>query len=181
MSISRLVIVGASLAGLRAAEALRAAGFNGRLTLIGDEPYPPYDRPPLSKAVLLGRVPAARTGLPQERDIAAEWLLGVSAAGLDLKSREVLLADGRRVGFDRILITTGTRARQWPDPVAATLDGVCTLRTQDDAARLRARLAAGPRACTSALCSLSAGSSRRSVGAANSTSLTTWPTRCRSR
>jgi len=130
---------------LRAAEALRAAGFNGRLTLIGDEPYPPYDRPPLSKAVLLGRVLAARTGLPQERDIAAEWLLGVPAAGLDLKSREVLLADGRRVGFDRILITTGTRARPWPDPVAATLDGVCTLRTQDDAARLRARLAAGPR------------------------------------
>src|SRR5262249_61571667 len=79
------------------------------------------------------------------RESAAEWLMGVPAAGLDLKSREVLLADGRRVGFDRILITTGTRARPWPDPVAATLDGVCTLRTQDDAARLRARLAAGPR------------------------------------
>ena len=100
-SVGRIVIVGASLAGLRAAEALRAAGFNGRLTLIGDEPYPPYDRPPLSKAVLLGRVPAARTGLPQERDIAAEWLLGVPAAGQDLqKSLRVVFTLKQR---DRVI------------------------------------------------------------------------------
>jgi Pyridine nucleotide-disulphide oxidoreductase len=61
----RVVIVGASLAGLRAAEALRAEGFTGRLTLVGDEPHEPYDRPPLSKAVLTGRLPAEATALPQ--------------------------------------------------------------------------------------------------------------------
>jgi NADPH-dependent 2,4-dienoyl-CoA reductase/sulfur reductase-like enzyme len=140
----RVVIVGASLAGLRAAEALRAEGFAGPLTLIGDEPYAPYDRPPLSKAVLTGWLPAEHTTLPQLRDIQAEWLLGLAATGLGLRSREVQLADGRRVPFDRLLIATGTRARPWPDPQQAALDGVFTLRTRDDAARLRARLASGP-------------------------------------
>jgi NADPH-dependent 2,4-dienoyl-CoA reductase/sulfur reductase-like enzyme len=75
------VIVGASLAGLRAAEALRAEGFTGALTLIGDEPHAPYDRPPLSKAVLTGWLPADHTTLPQLLDIDAEWLLGVPAVG----------------------------------------------------------------------------------------------------
>jgi 3-phenylpropionate/trans-cinnamate dioxygenase ferredoxin reductase component len=140
-----VVIVGASLAGLYAAQALRKEAFAGRLTLIGDEPYPPYDRPPLSKAVLTGRLPPDHTTLPLMREIHAEWLLGVPATGLDLAGREVYLADGRRVGFDRLLISTGTRARPWPDPAQAALDGVFTLRTRNDAARLRARLAAGPR------------------------------------
>ena len=72
----RIVIVGASLAGLRAAEALRADGFTGSLTLIGDEPHLPYDRPPLSKAVLTGWLPADHTTLPQLVEIDAEWLLG---------------------------------------------------------------------------------------------------------
>src|SRR5919199_3952802 len=141
----QVVIVGASLAGLRAAEALRTEGFAGRLTLIGDEPYEPYDRPPLSKAVLLGMVPADRTRLPRAGNIGAEWLLGVPAASLDVAGQVVHLADGRQVPFDRLLIATGTRARPWPDPAQAALDGVLTLRTHEDAARLRARLAAGPR------------------------------------
>lgn len=141
----RIVIVGASLAGLRAAEMLRQEGFTGRLTLVGDEPHEPYDRPPLSKAVLTGWLPAESTGLPQLREVDAEWLLGVPAAGLDLPGRRVELADGRRVEFDRLLIATGTRARAWPDPAQAALDGVVTLRTREDAAGLRARLAAGPK------------------------------------
>jgi 3-phenylpropionate/trans-cinnamate dioxygenase ferredoxin reductase component len=141
----RIVIVGASLAGLSAADALRAAGFAGKLTLIGDEPYPPYDRPPLSKDALLGRLSAEQTTLPWTRDLQAEWLLGLPAVGLDRCRREVQLADGRRIGFDRLLIATGTRARPWPDPAQAALDGVCLLRTRDDAAQLRARLAAGPK------------------------------------
>ena len=141
----RVVIVGASLAGLYAAEALRAAGFSGHLTLIGDEPHEPYDRPPLAKSVLAGRAPAEATGLPQVGEIDAEWLLGVPATGLDLPSRQVQLADGRRIDFDRLLIATGTRARPWPDPAQAALDGVLTLRTREDAADLRARLAARPR------------------------------------
>ena len=77
----RIVIVGASLAGLRAAEALREKGFEGSLTIIGDEPHEPYDRPPLSKAVLKGWVPADHTKLPRLRRVDADWKLGVAAVG----------------------------------------------------------------------------------------------------
>ncbi len=142
----RIVIVGASLAGARAAAVLRREGFTGSLTVIGDEPHPPYDRPPLSKRVLSGGVPAEHTLLPRLREeIGAEWLLGTAATGLDLAARRVRLADGREVGFDRVLIATGTRARPWPDPAEAALRGVHVLRTMEDAAGLREALAAGPR------------------------------------
>ncbi len=138
------VIVGASLAGLRAAETLRAEGFAGRLTLIGNEAEQPYDRPPLSKAVLTGRLPAERTDLPRFAELNAEWRLGAAATGLDLDSKVVVLADGQHIGFDRVLIATGTRARPWPNRAEAALDGVIALRTRDDARRMRERLAAGP-------------------------------------
>ncbi|MBM4796407.1 FAD-dependent oxidoreductase [Streptomyces sioyaensis] len=140
----RIVVVGASLAGLRAAEALRDEGFTGELTLIGDEPHAPYDRPPLSKAVLSGWLTTDHTELPRVRDIAARWLLGTSATGLDLRARRVELADGRQVAYDRLLIATGTRARPWPQQQGGTLHGVHVLRTRDDADRLRTALAAGP-------------------------------------
>ncbi|MGW6597792.1 NAD(P)/FAD-dependent oxidoreductase [Streptomyces sp. NPDC055036] len=141
----RIVIVGASLAGLRAAEALREEGFTGSLTMVGDELHPPYDRPPLSKQVLLGRVAADATGLPIHRDPEAQWRLGVRATGLDPVGKRVLLSDGESLPFDRLLIATGTRARPWHNPEEAALDGVFTLRTRDDAALLAERLAAGPR------------------------------------
>jgi 3-phenylpropionate/trans-cinnamate dioxygenase ferredoxin reductase subunit len=141
----RIVIVGASLAGLRAAEALRREGFGGHLTLIGDEPYEPYDRPPLSKQVLTGWVPAAHTVLPRREKIDAEWRLGVAATGLDLRAKQVRLADGQTVPFDRLLIATGVRARPWPNQAEAALDGVFVVRTRDDAERLQQRLAAKPR------------------------------------
>ena len=93
----RIVIVGASLAGLRCAEALRDEGFTGSLTIIGDEVHEPYDRPPLSKQVLKGWVPAGNTKLPRMRAIDADWRLGVAATGLDRDNHEVLLANGADV------------------------------------------------------------------------------------
>ena len=93
----RIVIVGASLAGLRAAEALREEGFRGRLTVIGDEPGEPYDRPPLSKQVLAGWVGADGTKPPRMREVDAEWRLGVAATALDRANRFVRLADGSEV------------------------------------------------------------------------------------
>jgi NADPH-dependent 2,4-dienoyl-CoA reductase/sulfur reductase-like enzyme len=141
----RIVIVGASLTGLRAAEALRDEGFRGHLTIIGDEPDEPYDRPPLSKQVLKGWVPADHTKLPRLRHVDAEWRLGVAATALDRANRLVRLADGSEAPGDRLLIATGVRARRWPNAEEAALQGVFTLRTSSDAARLQAALAARPR------------------------------------
>ncbi len=140
----RIVIVGASLAGLYAAEQLRAEGFEGKVILIGDEPYEPYDRPPLSKHVLTGWVQAEHTSLPHTCTLDVEWRLGVPASGLDLEASRVLLADGQTVDYDRLLIATGTRARLWPNAAEASLDGMFVLRTRDDARLLRERLAARP-------------------------------------
>jgi len=141
----RIVIVGASLAGLSAAETLRAEGFSGQLTLIGEEPCLPYDRPPLSKAVLTGQVPADHTQLPRRHTLTGvEWRLGVAATDLDLADKQILLADGRAIEYDRLLIATGTRARPWFNEAEAKLSGVFTLRGREDAERLRARLAARP-------------------------------------
>jgi len=140
-----VVIVGASLAGLRAAEALRKEGFRGHLTIIGDEKHEPYDRPPLSKQVLAGWVSADATKLPRMRDVGAEWRLGVAATGLDRVNGLVRLADGSEVEGDALLIATGVRSRKWPNPDEAALEGVYTLRTSADAARLQAALAAKPR------------------------------------
>jgi NADPH-dependent 2,4-dienoyl-CoA reductase/sulfur reductase-like enzyme/ferredoxin len=140
-----IVIVGASLAGLKAAEQLRAEGFAGTLTMIGDEPEEPYDRPPLSKQVQTGWASSADTTLPRRRDINAEWKLGVAATGLDLERSVVSLADGEQVAFDRLLIATGVRSRPWPIPEEAALDGVFTIRTRADAAGLRKQLMAKPR------------------------------------
>jgi NADPH-dependent 2,4-dienoyl-CoA reductase/sulfur reductase-like enzyme/ferredoxin len=140
----RIVIVGASLAGITAAAVMRRDGFAGSLTVIGDEPYQPYDRPPLSKHVFEGLIPADGTELPGA-DLDVEWMLGAPAAGLDIVTRQVHLANGSTVDFDRLLIATGTRARPWPNEAEAALDGVFVLRTRDDAAGLSQALAENPR------------------------------------
>lgn len=139
----RIVIVGASLAGGRAAGVLRRDGFTGSLTMIGDEPYEPYDRPPLSKQVLKGVVPPEHTLLPHLRDYEVDWLVGAPATGLDLAAKQVQLADGRQIPFDKLLIATGAGARPWPNKEEASLDGVLVLRTLDDSKQLRQRLEAG--------------------------------------
>jgi NADPH-dependent 2,4-dienoyl-CoA reductase/sulfur reductase-like enzyme/ferredoxin len=140
----RIVIVGASLAGLAAAAYLRREGFAGSVTVIGDEPDPPYDRPPLSKEVLYGWIAPEHVGLPLRDEVDAQWQLGVPATGLDAIGKRVLLADESAVEYDRLLIATGTRARPWPNEAEAALDGVFTLRTSADAAALRQRLAGRP-------------------------------------
>ena len=90
-------------------------------------------------------MPADHTALPRKRPIDAEWRLGVAATGLDRAAKQVRLADGEEVPYDLLLIATGVRARPWFNPAEAALDGVVSIRTRDDAAELRQRLAAGPR------------------------------------
>jgi NADPH-dependent 2,4-dienoyl-CoA reductase/sulfur reductase-like enzyme len=139
-----LAIVGASLAGLAAARAARAQGFTGRLVIIGDEPHRPYDRPPLSKEFLLGRLRVEDLSLESDDDgLDAEWLLGSGAASLDTESRTIFLKDGSTVQADGIVISTGARARQLP--TLAGLSNVFTLRTVTDAQDLAPELVAGSR------------------------------------
>src|SRR5246127_1905101 len=109
----RIVIVGASLTGLRAAEGLREEGFRGQLTIIGDEPDEPYDRPPLSKQVLKGWVPADHTKLPRLRRVDAEWRLGVAATALDRANRLVRLAGGRGGHGGRLLLPPRGGGPRW--------------------------------------------------------------------
>jgi 3-phenylpropionate/trans-cinnamate dioxygenase ferredoxin reductase component len=142
---ARVVIVGASLAGLRAAERLRSEGFAGSMTLIGDENCEPYDRPPLSKQVLLGMAPPDKTRLPRLVALDdVEWRLGVAAVGLDREEQRVRLADGSSVPYDRLLIATGVRNHPWFVAEQAAFDGVVSVRTSADATSLRSRLADRP-------------------------------------
>jgi len=140
-----VVVVGASLAGLRAVQALRRAGFAGRVTAIGEESEPPYDRPPLSKEVLAGKWDVERTGLlrPDDEDLEVEWRLGKRAESLDLAARRVALAGGESVPFDGLVIATGTFARKLPG--APPLAGIHVLRTLADCLALRAELDRSPR------------------------------------
>jgi NADPH-dependent 2,4-dienoyl-CoA reductase/sulfur reductase-like enzyme len=139
--MNRLVVVGASLAGLRAAQAARAAGFAGELVVIGDEPHLPYTRPPLSKELLCGLQTPEQCALPHG-SLDVQWRLGAAAVSLDRASKTVHLADGDHVAYDRLVIATGCRARRWPGPA---LEGALTLRDLDDAVTLQARLEPGTR------------------------------------
>ncbi len=138
-----VVIVGASLAGLSAAKALRRLGFDGKVTLAGDEAHRPYQRPPLSKQFLAGSFDRDRLDLRVADDLGLEWRLGAPARSLDLARRIVHLEDGDGLGFDGLVIATGARARKlrWH----RAMDGVFTLRNVDDALAMRAHLAAGHR------------------------------------
>ncbi|MFG3437750.1 NAD(P)/FAD-dependent oxidoreductase [Nonomuraea sp. NPDC047897] len=132
-------VVGASLAGLLTARALRNQGFAGRIVVVGEEPHRPYDRPPLSKDFLKGVIGEADLALEaegEEPDI--EWRLGVAATGLDAPARRITLADGTTLAADGIVIATGAAARRLPG--TGGLAGVHTLRTLDDARALRADL-----------------------------------------
>lgn len=134
-----IVIVGASLAGLRAAESLRRQGFAGRLTLVGDEVHAPYDRPPLSKGFTGGTVERERIVLRQSAGLDARWLLGRRAVGLDAERHEVRLNDGETVGYDELVVATGATPRRLGG-MPGSAPGLHVLRTLDDALALRADL-----------------------------------------
>ena len=142
----RLVVVGASLAGLRAVEAARVAGFGGRIILVGAEERLPYDRPQLSKAFLGQDAPErvqpfrSESALRDELDV--DLRLGAPATGLDSTAREVDVA-GASVPYDGLVIATGASPR--PFPGTDGIRGVHCLRTVDDAVAIRAALDAGAR------------------------------------
>jgi NADPH-dependent 2,4-dienoyl-CoA reductase/sulfur reductase-like enzyme len=145
-SLERVVVVGASLAGLRAAETLRQHASVGSVVVIGDEPHRPYDRPPLSKKLLSGEWEPDRIHLRQpdifdELDVV--WQLGTAATGLDLTQRRVELANAEFVPFDGLIVATGARPRRLPGH--DTFDHVHELRSLDDAMALRREIAPGGR------------------------------------
>ncbi|MGW6205354.1 NAD(P)/FAD-dependent oxidoreductase [Streptomyces sp. NPDC055089] len=144
--LNRIVVVGASAAGLTAVETLRAKGYEGELMLVGDERHPPYERPPLSKELLSEGWEPPSTWLRKEEVLAAvdaELRLGCRATGLDPAARTVALSTGERLPYDAAIIATGLRPRRLP--CGDGLRGVHVLRSLDDAVRLREALAAGPR------------------------------------
>ena len=144
--MENVVIVGASLAGIRAAETLRQQQYTGRITMVGDERHLPYDRPPLSKKVLAGDWEPDRVALRKPEAIGElnlEWRLGVSASALDTGSRQITLADGSTVDYDGLIIATGASVRRLPgQPDWA---GIHALRSLDDSLALRAELVEGAR------------------------------------
>ncbi len=143
--MSRIAVVGASLAGLRAVEFLRRAKFEGQLVLIGDEEHLPYDRPPLSKELLRGEWQRERLALRRRSydDLNVDLLLGQRAVLLDTDARELRLEAGDRVSFDGMVIATGGQVRELPNQ--PRIDGIYTLRTLDDSLAIRAALEAKPR------------------------------------
>lgn len=137
--MSGVVIVGAGLGGLRTAEALRGSGYAGPITVVGDEPYLPYNRPPLSKAALAGGLDVDALAFRRKASVDdVTWLLGGGAVASDLAARTVTLADGTVLGFDGLVVASGIRPRRLPIPGPMT--GRHMLRTASDAEQVRATL-----------------------------------------
>ncbi len=135
-----VVIVGASVAGIRTAQSLRMQGYDGELTIVGEEVHLPYDKPPLSKEFLSGEVPGALITEDQLAALGADLRLGMRATALDPEARVVQTSDGGSITYTTLVIATGMTPRMLPgvQPPA----GVHTIRTVDDAAALREALLA---------------------------------------
>lgn len=137
-STQRVLIVGASVAGVAAATGLRSCGFNGEIVLLGDEPHAPYDRPPLSKKVLTGEARVEDIGLAGARGLAAADVvqrLGCRATALDLQSRVLEVDHREQLAYDGVVVATGSTARDLPG--LSGIRGVHALRTLDDALAVR--------------------------------------------
>ena len=143
--VRTFVIVGGGQAGATAAAALRQNGFAGRIVLIGEEPHAPYERPPLSKDVLLTPETARCEALPADfyQNNTIELLTGCRVMAIHRDRREVALADGRVLAYDKLLLATGSRARRLPLLDALGEDRVFTLRTLDDSRRILAAIKPG--------------------------------------
>jgi NADPH-dependent 2,4-dienoyl-CoA reductase/sulfur reductase-like enzyme len=140
--MSGVVIVGAGLGGLRAAETLRAAGYAGAITVVGDEEYLPYNRPPLSKEALAGGIDVASLEFRRKPSVDdVRWLLGTPVVGSDLAARTVTLSDGTVLAFDGLVAASGIRPRRLPIP--GPVDGRFALRTAADALAVREYLTPG--------------------------------------
>lgn len=145
--VESVVIVGAGHAGGRAAEAVRQAGFKGRVVLIGDESHPPYERPPLSKEMLVSDYPPEKTYLAPSTawaESAIELRLDARADGLDREAHRVRLAGGETLAYDRLLLATGGRVRRLSLP-GSGLAGIHYIRTIRDTLALKAELKPGAR------------------------------------
>ena len=136
----RAVIVGAGQAGVSVAEKLRANGFKGTVTLVGDEPHAPYQRPPLSKAYLLGQVERQRLKLKAEDWYAKNMIelrIDVRVDSIDRQQRHIRLAEGSALPYDDLVLTTGAIPRQLPKAISCGLSGVFTVRSLSDIDALR--------------------------------------------
>ena len=137
-------MVGAGLAGLRSAEALRRGGFTGQLTLVGAEThFPPYDRPPLSKQLLAGTWDLDKVVLRTDDDLDLDLKLGRRATSLDARNKRLTLDADEELAYDGLVIATGAEPRHLP--AAADHGGVFVLRTLEDCLALKAALAGSPR------------------------------------
>lgn len=143
-----IVIVGASLTGGTAAVALRENGYDGRIVMIGAEPHPPYERPPLSKEFLRGEKPFEKALVKPEEywaENGIETRFGTTAEGIDTAAREVVLPAAERIRYDKLLIATGVRNRRPPIP-GIDLDGVLQLRTVEESEAIRTHTSGAHRA-----------------------------------
>ena len=141
----RIVVVGGSLAGLRAIEALRDRGYSGEIIAICGESEMPYDRPPLSKQFLKADWEEDRLSLRRDgfEDLAVDWRLGSRAESLNVGAREIQLSDGSALAYGGLVIATGSTPRRLPNTSA--LEGIHTLRSLADARLLRQELQSGSR------------------------------------
>lgn len=141
-----VIVVGASLAGWRATEELRAKGFDGKLSLVGEERHLPYDRPPLSKQVLAGTWPPEKAVLADKKrssELGVHEVLGRRATALDVAARSVELDEGSTLSADGIVLATGAAPRRLPGTESlGQADGLFVLRSIDDSLALRAALTA---------------------------------------